>query len=66
MNLESILAFLAPFAPMLKQELLSLDADAMTELSTIISGVSSPDLQALLTGLQSGLNQFAQAEINKL
>lgn len=66
MNLEQILAFLAPFAPMLKQELLSLDAQAVAELNTIIGTVSSPDLQQLLQALASGINSFAQLEINKL
>ena len=66
MNLESILAFLAPFAPMLKTELLNLDQAAMTELNTIIQSVSSPDLQELLQALETGLNSFAQLEINKL
>ena len=42
MNLESILAFLTPFAPLLKSELLALDASAVAELNTLIEGVSSP------------------------
>jgi hypothetical protein len=66
MNLEEILAFLAPFAPMLKTELLSLDQAALTELNIIIASVSSPDLQALLQAMANGLNSFAQLEINKL
>jgi hypothetical protein len=66
MNLESILAFLAPFAPMLKQELLTLDTEGRTELNALIAEVSSPDLQALLQALASGIDSFAQLEINKL
>jgi hypothetical protein len=66
MNLASILAFLTPFAPLLKTELLSLDAQAVTELNTLIGNVSSPDLKSLLQALENGLNEFAQLEINKL
>lgn len=66
MNLTSILAFLTPFAPMLKSELLTLDTQAQAELTALISKVSSPDLQELLQALQTGLNSFAQLEINKL
>jgi hypothetical protein len=66
MNLEQILAFLAPFAPMLKQELLQLDSAGISELNALIAEVSSPDLQALLQALASGLDAFAKLEINKL
>ena len=66
MNLESILAFLTPFAPLLKTELLSLDQEAIAELNAIIAKVSSPDLQQLLQALANGLNSFATLEINKL
>lgn len=66
MNLESILAFLAPFAPLLKSELLSLDAQAVSELNSLIANVSSPDLKELLQALANGLNSFANLEINKL
>lgn len=66
MNLATILAFLTPFAPLLKTELLTLDTQAVTELNTLIGSVSSPDLKALLQALESGLNSFAQLEINKL
>ncbi len=66
MNLASILAFLQPFAPLLKQELLQLDSQALAELNGIIGKVSSPDLQALLKALESGLSSFAQLEIGKL
>jgi len=66
MNLETILAFLAPFAPLLKSELLSLDEKAVSELNSLIANVSSPDLKALLQALELGLNSFAQLEIGKL
>jgi len=66
MNLTQILAFLAPFEPLLKQELLNLDQSAVNELNSVIANVSSPDLKELLQALAGGLNSFAQLEINKL
>lgn len=66
MNLETILAFLKPFAPLLKQELLSLEAQGSAELDSIIANVSSPDLKQLLQALKGGIDSFAQLEINKL
>lgn len=66
MNLASIIAFLTPFAPLLKSELLSLDNAAVAELNGLIANVSSPDLKELLQALEGGLNSFIQQEINKL
>lgn len=66
MNLASILAFLAPFEPLLKPELLKLEGTAMTELDTIIANVSSPDLKLLFQSLKAGIDSFAQAELAKL
>lgn len=66
MNLAQILAFLAPFEPLLKSELLNLEGEGMTELNTIISNVSSPDLKELLQALASGIDSFSKLELNKL
>lgn len=66
MNLATILAFLAPFEPLLKPEVLKLEAAAAAELDTIIANVSSPDLKAFLQAMASGLGSFAQTEIGKL
>lgn len=66
LNLEQILAFLAPFAPMLKSELLNLEGEGLKELNSIVENVSSPDLKELLQALASGLDSFAKLEINKL
>lgn len=67
MNLQSILAFLAPFSPLLKPELLQLEAQGQAQLKALIaSKVSSPDLQALLVALDGALDAFAQLEIGKL
>jgi hypothetical protein len=66
MNLASIIALLTPFEPLIKQGLVSLDAAASAELSSVINNISSPDLKALLQALESGLNSFAQLEISKL
>lgn len=66
MNLASILAFLAPFEPLLKPELLKLEGAAVGELNTIIASVSSPDLKSLLQALASGIDSFSQQEIAKL
>ena len=67
MTLESILAFLAPFVPLIKPEILQLESQAQAELKALIaSKVSSPDLQELLQALDTALDSFAQLEINKL
>jgi hypothetical protein len=66
MNLQQILAFLAPFEPLLKSELLNLEGQGLSELNDIISKVSSPDLQALLQALASAIDSFSKLEINKL
>ena len=66
MNLQQLLAFLAPFAELLKPEVLNLEAQGKTELDGIIAKVSSPDLKALLVALDGAIDQFAKLEINKL
>jgi hypothetical protein len=67
MNLASILAFLAPFAGLLKPEVLQMEASAQAELKALIaSKVSSPDLQELLQALDVALDGFAKLEINKI
>lgn len=66
MNLTSILAFLAPFEPLLKPELLKVEAAAIAELNALIPKVSSPDLQALLKAFAGAVDSFAQLEIGKL
>ena len=66
MNLQSVLAFLQPFIPLLKPEILQLEQAGADELKKLIDGVSSPDLKALLMALSSGLDEFAKIEIGKL
>ena len=66
MDLKEILAFLAPLAPLLKSELLSLEGKGQDELKQLIGQVSSPDLKALLMALDQALDSFAQLEINNL
>jgi hypothetical protein len=66
MNLTTVLAFLAPFESLLKPELLKLEAQGKTELDTLISTVSSPDLKLLLQVLSTAIDSFAQAEVEKL
>lgn len=66
MNLAQILAFLAPFEPLLKSELLNLEGEGMTELNSIIASVSSPDLKELLQALAGGIDSFSKLELNKL
>lgn len=66
MNLEQILAFLSPFAPLLKSELLQLEGQGKAELDQIIAKVSSPDLKELLQALESAIDGFAKLEVNKL
>lgn len=66
MTLAQILALLAPFEPLLKSGLGTLDAAAVSELNTLISQVSSPDLKAFLQAMASGLNSFVTTEIQKL
>lgn len=66
MNLAQILAFLAPFEPLLKPELMKLESTAVAELNTVIASISSPDLKSLLQALASGIDQFSQLEISKL
>lgn len=66
MNLAQILAFLAPFEPLLKTELLSLEASGIAELNVVIEKVSSPDLKALLQALAGGIDAFSKLEVGKL
>lgn len=66
MNLAQILAFLAPFEPLLKSELLSLEVSGSAELQKIIANVSSPDLKELLQALAGGVDAFAKLELGKL
>lgn len=63
MNLASILAMLAP---LLKPELMQLEAQGQAELKALIANVSSPDLKLLLAALDSAIDSVAQAEIAKL
>lgn len=66
MNFADILKLLAPFEPLLKSGLGTIDAAAVTELNTLIAGVSSPDLKAFLQAMADGLNVFVKTEIEKL
>lgn len=66
MSLQQILDFLKPFESLLKPELLKLEAAGLAELKTVIEGVQSPDLKLLFELLAGAIDQFAQAEINKL
>jgi hypothetical protein len=66
MTLTQILAYLQPFEALLAPEALNLEAQAIAELNTLIGGVSSPDLKALLTALSGAIDAFAKVEINKL
>jgi len=65
-SFDDILAFLAPFAPLLKTELLNLDATAKAELQAKIDQTTSPDLKLLFTTFLAAADSFAQAEIAKL
>ena len=66
MTLTQILGFLAPFEPILKREMLTLEASGKAELDKLVADVSSPDLKLLLGALAGAIDAFAQAEINKL
>lgn len=66
MTLEQVLDFLKPFSAVLKPELMSLEAQGLAELNSIVAGVSSPDLKLLLQCLAEAIDKFAQAEISKL
>lgn len=66
MTLQQILAFLTPFEPLLKTELMQLEGQGLVELQAIIDKTSSPDLKLLLQCLASAIDTFAKAEIGKL
>lgn len=65
-SMDDVMKFLAPFAAILKPELLSLEAQGKAELDKIIEGVSSPDLKLLLQSLAGALDGFAKVEIDKI
>lgn len=66
MDLKTIMGYLAPFEPLLKAEILKLEAQGKNELDAIIANVASPDLKLLLQTLVVALDSFAQQEIAKL
>jgi hypothetical protein len=67
MTLQQILALLSPFAGILEQTLMQLDANTIQpELQKLITQVTSPDLKLLLQALDTGIDGFIQAEIKKL
>lgn len=66
MTLAQILGLLAPFEPLLKSGLGTIDAAAVAELNSLIANVSSPDLKAFLGAIAGGLNSFINVEIAKL
>lgn len=66
MDLSKIIAFLQPFLPLLKAELMQIESNGQAELKAVIANIQSPDLKALLVGLDGALDAFAQLEIGKL
>lgn len=66
MTLAQLIALLAPFEPLLKSGLGTLDAAALGELNALIGKVSSPDLKLFLQSIAGGLNAFINAEVAKL
>lgn len=66
MNLAQVLAFLMPFEPILKAELVSLEGQGKAELDSLVASVSSPDLKALLSALAAAVDGFAKVEIANL
>lgn len=66
MSFAQILAFLAPFAPVIEAQALALEQAGITELDTIIATVQSPDLKLILTTLAAAVDGIAKAEIAKL
>jgi len=66
MTVAEVLAYLAPLAPVLEPEILSLEGAGIAELQTVIAGVASPDLKLLLQALAGAVDSFAKAEVAKL
>lgn len=66
LSVSQVLAYLAPLAPILEPEIMSLEAAGIAELNTLIAGVSSPDLKVLLSALSAAVDSAAKTELGKL
>lgn len=66
-SFAAIIAFLNPFVPLLKPELLQVEDGLQSQIKAAIPTlVGSPDLQAFLVAVDSGIDAFVKVEINKL
>ncbi len=67
MSLVQILGFLSGLAPVIEPVLLNIENGTIQpEIKALIAQVSSPDLKALLTGLDEALDAFIKTDIQKL
>lgn len=67
MSVAQLLSMLGSLGAVLEPILMNLETNQVKpELDKIISGVSSPDLKALLQVLADGIDAFVQLELKKL
>ena len=67
MTLAQILSFLTGLAPILEPVLVNLEqGELQPELQKLIASVTNPELNAFLTGIDTALTSFLNAEIAKI
>lgn len=65
--MQSVLDFLKALLPILEPILNDLDDNTVQpELKKLIAGVSNPELQAFLVGIDAALDALIKAEIKKI
>jgi hypothetical protein len=65
--MDSVLDFLKAMLPVLEPMLVDVETNKIQpELKSLIAGVTNPELQAFLTGVDAALDALVKTEIKKL